>query len=160
MGIFEALFGETNREIAKRWKEELLELLENKFGEDDNLEFVEEDGALFIRKGLTIIGVHFIFEEDENEDAQGHMLINSSLVYLPNKNLLPFYRKLLDLNAELVGSLVTDENIVDLQRISAIGSLSEEGFLSDVSSILNEAEETIEALVEEFQVSRYDPDQD
>ena len=31
MGMFKSLFGETNRAIAERWKEELLELLENEY---------------------------------------------------------------------------------------------------------------------------------
>lgn len=64
----------------------------------------EEEGSTelvwVVRHGSAVVFVRLLWEEEEKA---GWFRLSSPLVFLPEKNLLPFYRRLLELNAELPG---------------------------------------------------------
>jgi len=158
MGFLKSIFGETTEKKTERWKTELKEILEQVL-ENEDCEFAEDDSTLILRVGDVFLQIDFEFtDEDKEENCYDHVSITCPLVYLPDKNILPFYRKLLDLNAELYGTLSTEGNTVCLSRVTAIESLTKEEVGIDVIEILGELETVASLLIDEFQVQRYEYD--
>jgi len=159
MGFLKSIFGETIEEKTERWKTELQELLEVVL-ENQDYESEEEGSTLVLRIGADYLLIEFDFtDEDKEENGHDFVGITCPLVYLPGKNIMPFYRKLLDLNAELYGTLSTQGNTVCLSRVMAIESLTKEEVGIAILEILAEVEEVGSLLIDEFQVQRYSPDE-
>ena len=163
MGFLKSIFGETTEEKTERWKTELQELLEEKLKEvgikNEEYAFGKVDSTLELCVGGTIyLQIGFFFTDEDSEETSHDLVkITGPLVYLPDKNILPFYRKLLDLNGELYGTLCTQDEIVCLSRVMAIESLTKIEVGVAVVGILAEVEELTPLLIEEFQVQRFVP---
>ena len=65
------------------------------------------------------------------------MFIYSPLVYMPEDALLPFYRKLLDINYDesVVGRLSTHEDVVYLARSLTTDDSDERAVISTVAAL-------------------------
>lgn len=159
MGIFSDLFGETTEETTEtrlsRWRSELMEALPALLSEGDTFWPSIDNQEVTIQHGSAHVIVGFVVDE---EDGEGYVTIDAPLVFLPKENLLPFYRRLLDLNnlPLLLGSLSTEGNIVVLRRTVPIRGLDEEGFGDNIFSLCAEADELDDMLIEEFGARRFE----
>ena len=155
MGIFSGLFGETVEKRLSRWRSELLEALPDLLPEGDAFWPNIDSEEVIIQHGSVHVVVGFAVDEEEGE---GYVIIESPLVFLPKDNLLPFYRRLLDLNKAplLLGSLSTEDNVVVLRRTVPIRGLDEEGFGLNVFNLCAEADDLDDLLIEEFGTRRFE----
>jgi hypothetical protein len=153
MGFFSDLFSDDPIEKLTAWRDELVKVLPDILDEEDDF-VVDEDGDVQILKGSARVFVEFIVDED----GQGFVVIGSPLVHLPKENLLPFYRRLLDLNSDPLrfGALATREDFVVLTRTIPINGLEEEAFLFNVHVLCLEADDLDDALINEFDAPRFD----
>ena len=89
-------------------------LLPSLLSEGDTFDLSEDQAEVIVRSGSAHIFIGFGTDE---EDEEVYLLIHSPLVFMPRDNLLPFYRKLLDLNnAEtLLGRLAMAGDVVVLR---------------------------------------------
>jgi hypothetical protein len=154
MGLFSVLFGETTEKKIARWKEELLDALPSLLSKEDDFELSEDQTEVVVRRGSAHISIGFGADEDE----EIYLIIYSPLVFMPRDNLLPFYRKLLDLNnAEtLLGRLATVGNMVVLRCALPVDGLSDETFGDCIGEMMAEADLLDDLLIEEFSVKRFE----
>lgn len=77
-------------------------------GEEEEL----EQHVWMVGAGSATVLVRLIWDVKEEE---GWFRVSSPLVHLPERNLLPFYRRLLELNSELPGvSLSAVHDVIEL----------------------------------------------
>jgi len=154
MGFFSEFFAEEPKDRLERWRKELFEALPQALSPDDTFCLSEDQQEIIIKHGSTHVVVGFTVDEE----GDGYVVIDSPLVFLPKENLLPFYRRLLDLNNNplMLGSLSTEGNVVTLRRTMPIQGLDEEGFLLAVFSVCAQADELDDLLIEEFEASRFE----
>ena len=152
MRLLSDLFGGTTEKKLGRWKQELLKALPRVLSEEDNFDLSDDKSAIVIRRGSAHVLVDFVV----NEDDDAYVVIYSPLVVLPRENLLPFYRKLLDLNNEeqLLGRLATEGNEIILRSTIPMEGLSEKAFCSYVFTLMEEADILDDQLIEEFRTRR------
>ena len=157
MGFFSDIFSDSPEEKIDRWRNELVEALPRILKEEDGFE-VDDDGSVNVKIGSVYVFVEFAIVEEENE---GLVVIYSPLVIMPKENLLPFYRKLLDLNNNYFqfGSLSMRDNIAVLTRTIPVEGLEESAFLHNVGQICDEADFLDDELINEFGVKRFDFDE-
>ena len=154
MGLFSTLFGETPEKKIARWREELLEGLPSLLSEGDDFGLSEDQTEVIVRNGSAHIFIGFGADEDE----EVYLIIHSPLVLMPRDNLLPFYRKLLDLNnAEtLLGRLAMAGDIVVLRCALPVDGLSDETFGGCIGEMMAEADFLDDILIDEFGVKRFE----
>ncbi len=156
MGFLSDLFseiGDTDDEKLLKWREELLEILPALLDDEEDDFGIDDDGDVIIRKGSAHVWVEFGIDDD----LDGWVVIHSPLVRLPDDNLLPFYRKLLDLNNDpsQFGALSTNRDIVVLRRTIPVNGLDAEAFIFNVSVLCAEADALDDVLMEEFGAPRF-----
>ena len=152
MGLFSTLFGEAPEKKIARWREDLLEALPSLLSEGDGFGLSEDQTEVIVRSGSAHIFIGFRIDEED----EVYLVIYSPLVFMPRDNLLPFYRKLLDLNnAEtLLGRLAMAGDIVFLRCALPVDGLSDEIFGHCVGEMMAEADFLDDTLIEEFGVKR------
>ena len=138
-------------EKLDEWRQELWEALPGIFSDEKDLYGMNDEGNVAIKKGGATLFVEFGLDEDNDF---GWVLIYSPLVYMPEDALLPFYRKLLDINYDesVVGRLSTNEDIVYLARTLTTDDRDLRAVLSTVAALAYEADGITEYLIEEFDV--------
>lgn len=152
MSIFSRVFSDKAEKKINKWRNELIELLPNMLEDEDDFG-VDDEGDLHILKGSAHVFVDF----GVDDDGDGWVTIHSPLVRLPKENLLPFYRRLLDLNNEpfLFGSLSTTGDIVVLTRTIPVDGLEEDAFVYNVQKLCFEADDIDDLLITEFEAPRF-----
>ena len=152
MKLFSHFLGETTEKKVVRWQEELLKVLPGVLSEGDAFDLSEDKSEIIIRRGSAHVFVGFGVNEGDN----AYVVIYSPLVVLPRENLLPFYRKLLDLNNEeqLLGRLATEGNEIILRSTIPMEGLSEKAFCSYVFTLMEKADILDDQLIEEFRTRR------
>jgi len=155
MRLFSRVLGETTEKKMERWQQELLKMLPRVLSEEDAFNLIEEESVIVIRRGSAHVFVAFGVNED-NEDNDSYVVIYSPLVVLPRENLLPFYRKLLDLNNRegLLGRLATEGNEIILRSTIPMEGLSEKSFYTYVFTLMEEADILDDQLIGEFHTKR------
>lgn len=91
-------------------------------------------------------------------DAEGLVLLNitSPMLYMPPFDLLPFYRKMLDLNSKLLGaSLTMDKDIVCLVTHQVLDGVSQSAVENLLQSNRKLADALSEGLWAEFPSARF-----
>lgn len=154
MGLFSTLFGETPEKKIARWKGELLEALPSLLSEGDAFDLSEDQTEVVVRSGSAHTFIGFGIDEED----QVYLIIYSPLVFMPQDNLLPFYRKLLDPNNDeaLLGRLAMAGNMVVLRCALPVNGLSDETFGHCVGEMMAEADFLDDLLIEEFGVKRFE----
>jgi hypothetical protein len=94
-------------------------------------------------------------ETDESDDDGGDLslLLYSELVRMPKDELLPFYRSILELNANPLrhGRLAIQEDVVVYMAVVGTGLLDDKlGAALLVNTLVHEADELDDLLIEEF----------
>ena len=155
MSFLKKFFNDSAEDKITKWRDELVELLPKVLEEEDDFT-VDEDGDVIIRKGSAHVVVEFTIDEDQD----GWVIIHSPLVRLPEENLLPFYRRLLDLNNQpfLFGSLSTNDDVVVLTRTIPAEGLEEDAFIFNVQRLCVEADDLDDILINEFKAPRFNPE--
>lgn len=103
-----------------------------------------------LRKGTADVFVS-LFTLGEGEAAEWYVEIASPIMKLPSKNLLPFYRRLLEENAQWVGprfSLRGDTVWLDITR--ELAGMNYDEFRRSLERVGNVADELDESLRTEF----------
>jgi len=154
MGLFSAIFGETTEAKAMRWMDELWEALPQLLPQGDAYERSEDEPEIIIRHGSA----HVVVGIGSDDEGDGYVIIKSPLVFLPKENLLPFYRRLLDLNCGdlMLGALATEGNTILLRTTVPMAGLDEDGFRFWVFSTLGLADELDDLLIDEFGARRFE----
>jgi len=158
MGIFKAIFGESKEDKTDRLRTEFAEHLKSTLSvpfETEN----NEDGLLICIQEDLMLSVTFAPYDDDEESAW-RVVIVCPLVFLPTKNLLPFYRKVLDTNGEIDGGyMATEDNCVKLITTLPVDFLTEEAMTFHLAEFVSSAFGAREALAEEFGVQRWEPEE-
>jgi hypothetical protein len=151
MSFLSNFFNESAEEKMKSWRDELVNFLSKVLDEDQFM--VDDDGDVVIVAGTAHVFVEFGIDDE----GEGWVVIHSPLVRLPEDNLLPFYRRLLDLNNEpfLFGSLSTRNDVVVLTRTIPVKGLEEEAFKFIVERICFEADDLDDKFIDEFKAPRF-----
>lgn len=154
MSLFSTLFGETVEKKKERWKQEIMQVLPTLLKEGDDYGLSDDQERVIVRRGGTYVVIGFAVDDD----GDGYVAIDSPLVFLPSADLLPFYRRLLDLNDEgvFLGHLCTAGNSVRLRCIVPMEGLSDEAFGLYAFSLIEEGPSLARDLIEEFGVERYE----
>jgi hypothetical protein len=154
MGLFN-IFSTTPEKQLEEWRNVLVEALPKVLEGDDAFWLSEDDEDVIIKKGSAHVFVSFLLDED----GDGYVQINAPLVRLPKENLLPFYRRLLDLNGMFLasGAFATEGNLIVLRHVLPIKGVDEEGFGLAVFALCNQADEVDDLLVNEFAAPRFTP---
>lgn len=115
---------------------------------------LEDEGSTelvwVVRHGSAVIVVRLLWEEEEGEEA-GWFRLSSPLVFLPEKNVLPFYRRLLELNAELPGvALSVNGPVVELSGERPLAGMDREEAGELLHRVAACADKLDDMLAEEF----------
>lgn len=155
MGLFSNLFGASTQEKAAQWLDALEAILPQVLSKGDAYDRTEDGAGIIIKHGSAHLMVEIVFDDQ----GDGYVSLESPLVYMPTSSLLPFYRRLLDMNDENVtfGALATRGNVVLLIATIPMVGLDEEGFGVWVFSVMEEADQLDDVLINEFGVRRFDP---
>ena len=107
----------------------------------------DDDGSLIFCRGSAII--HIFFYEEADVPFVNFL---APIVKLPPQNLLPFYRRLLELNFQLCGavSLGVNEDVIFVCMQSSIEGLTEIGLAEIIETIGVQVDELDDLLHEEF----------
>lgn len=147
---------ETPLQRHQRQIEDILKTLEMK-PEDHRVELDDENElAWVVGRGSIRAGIRIFWDA---EGGIGWFSVEAPLVRLPDDNLLPFYRKLLDLNGEYPGvTLQTRGDVVYLdcgRPLDGLDPTEAEEILHRVTGI---ADELDDLLAEEFDAPLYEPE--
>jgi hypothetical protein len=136
-------------ETLEAWRQELWEALPGIFSDEEDRYGINDEGNVAIKKGGATLFVDFGLDE---ENDVGWVLAYSPLVHLPEEDLLPFYRKLLDINYDesVVGRLSTHDDTVFLAKSLTTEGCSVRAFILMVAELAGEADGIAEYLVKEF----------
>lgn len=139
----------TAGEVVEEWRKELWEALPEIFCDEDDRYGVNDDGDIAIRKGGATLFVNFGLDEDQ---GAGWVLAYSPLVHMPEEALLPFYRKLLDINYDesVMGRLSTHEDVVYIARAQNTEGCNVRALISMVAELAEEADGIAACLIKEF----------
>lgn len=151
MGLFSDLFGEDQDAKIERWKNEMVEDLPREIDAIQNAG-IDEEGDLFICVGPVVIFIDFL-----EEDSDTFVRIFSILGQMPQENLLPFYRHLLELNASWPATcrIGMDDDRVVLTATLDMEDLADTTFYSCVGQTMSLAQALDEDLVKEFGMTRW-----
>jgi len=149
MKLISNLLNKTSEEKVKEWRDELWEALPQMFQDETDRYGINDEGNIAIKKGSATVFVDFGISED---GEFGWAIVYSPLVYLPKENLLPFYKRLLDINFDdsVFGTLSTDEDVVYLNRTLVIEGPDEQDLMFNVVTLAEEADDLDDYLVSEF----------
>lgn len=140
---------ESGGEKLDRWRQQLWEAVPGMCCDEEDRYGMDDDGDIAIKKGCATLFVNFGLDEH----GAGWVHAYSPLVFMPNHQLLPFYRKLLDINddASVVGRLSTREDVVHLARSFRTDIDGVNGVVFAVGALAREADAIAEYLMEEFE---------
>jgi hypothetical protein len=114
----------------------------------------KNDRGWVIRRGSAQIMI-LISENDEDNDPTIEIL--SPILKLPSKNILPFYRRCLELNRYLIGcSTCVNEDIVFIRAEMPLGGLDVESVALMICNVAVAADQLDDELAEEFGAKLYD----
>lgn len=149
MSFFARTGERTAAEIVDEWRQELWEALPGILGDEDGRCGMNDEGNIALKKGEATIFVDFGIDEAQ---GVGWVLVYSPLVSMPEDNLLPFYRKLLDINYDesVMGRLSTCDDVVFLARSLGTDFSNHRAVIEMVTALANEAAGLCDFLVKEF----------
>lgn len=153
MGFLRDLFGESKSEKVGRLTRQVTEFLDEFFDENPDVEVGEDDGEILIRKGSAILQMAFVEDDEDSDDSNLQMVIYAPLVKMPEEELLPFYRAVLELNHDLSihGRLAIDEDVVVLMASVHADLLEEDiGAALLVTAVMHEADFLDDHLIDEY----------
>ena len=147
--ILSSFKDKTVREQVDEWRQQLWEALPGILTDEDDRCGMNDDGNIAIKKGAATLFVNFGLDEDNDV---GWVLVYSPLVDMPEDTLLPFYRKLLDINYDesVMGRLSTHEDVVYLARALTTEGCDQRAVISTVAAMADEADGIAEYLINEF----------
>lgn len=149
MSLFARTEERTAAEIVDGWRQELWEALPGIFSDEEDRYGINDEGNIAIRKGCATLFVNFVLDEDS---GVGGVLVYSPLVHMPEEALLPFYRKLLEINYDesVLGRLSTHEDVVYLARALTSEGCDQRAVIATVAALANEADGIASYLIGEF----------
>ncbi len=139
MGLFDKLGLFTSKEATQRSVKDCVEMVESflrKVGLNPEILKVPEQSGT----GWTFSrGSAELFVGLRENNGRGVVVIMSPLVYLPEQNLLPFYRRCLEINMELINcALAASEDkiyLVHERPIEGLDPVEIEGTLDYLSNV-------------------------
>ena len=157
MGLLNAVLGREDppEEVIGNCKAQIGLLLHDsdlKQGED----WIETDDGYKFRQGSAEIDVDFIVI-----DGIPYVDFLSPIVKLPSDNLLPFYRRLLELNFDAGGQIAigVHYDTVCIHAMRTIEGLTEEGLEEVMAVVGGAADDLDDYLHEEFGAPFFDPEE-
>lgn len=114
----------------------------------------QNDRGWVIQKGSAQI-IILIAENDEDDNPT--LEVVSPILKLPSQNILPFYRRCLELNRYLIGCAVcVSENKVLVRAEIPLSGLSPESIALMIFNVAGAADQLDDELAEEFGAKLYD----
>ena len=96
----------------------------------------------------------YVFKSDDNRI---YLKLISPVAFLPDKNILPFYRTLLETNIYLNGYvLAVEKNLTLLIRVKKIEEVSLDEAKKITEQIVKLSTEISEKLIEDFKVQKFE----
>ncbi len=144
MGLFDLIFGsdDTPENVIQDCKTKIRAVL-NVFDLKEGEHWNETEEGFIFKSGSAVVLIGFTVDED----GDPHITVHSPIVKLPSDNLLPFYRRLLEINWELHGrvtvGVVHDTVVVcairDIEGLNEIGLAEVTGMVGSVADTLDDA---------------------
>ena len=89
-------------------------------------------------------------------DGQPSLRMTCPILFMPTQDLMPFYRKLLDLNSKLIdGALAMDRDTVYIITQQALDGLSSAAVEGLIQRTRKQADVLTDLLIQEFHSARY-----
>lgn len=141
------LFGKKTKEISKEDCITMVENFLNKIGLNPSEQRLKGDTIGWVAVRGSAITYIMIFEYENFASIR----IYSPILYLPEENILPFYRKCLEINFELVNcAICVYEDKVALVVERPIGGLDPEELEGMVNYLSSVADDLDNKLADEF----------
>ena len=149
MGLLNAIRGRDDPpdEVIQECKFKIRGILEA-YDLNEGEEWRETEDGFSYRVGSAVIFIYFTV--DEHDDSC--IVLSSPIVKLPPDNLLPFYRRLLEINWELHGRVAVGvrHDAVVICAIRTIAGLTEEGLVEVTGVVSSVADDLDDYLHDEF----------
>jgi hypothetical protein len=114
MGLYREFFGESKSAKVHGFERQVTEFLDKVYDDDPKVAVFRDDDGILIRWGSLFLRLGFVGVGEGGEEDCLTLLLYAELARMPKDGLLPFYRSILELNADpfLHGRLAIQEDIV------------------------------------------------
>lgn len=116
-----------------------------------------DGGRKLLQRGKTLLAIVVLPQEDR-------LLFTTPVLDLPEENLLPLFRRLLDLNLEIsegaAFAINEDAGTIDLRISRTLKDLDQDEFNGHVNGLLEAAGRFDYSLATEYDARRFDPNGD
>lgn len=158
MGLLNAVLGREDppEEVIENCKIDI-QVMFSAAGLKEGEDWIETEYGFHFKRGSAEIMIHFVVDEDGTPCVD----FSAPIVRLPPKNLLAFYRRLLELNFDVGGQIAVgvDHDTVYVCAIRTVAGLTEEGLVEVMGVVGGVADELDDHLHEKFGAPLFDPEE-